>query len=80
MAIEQFKGLFQRLHKIGRVQRQVRRAFIASGGRPLPTPEVARRCYPRAVKLEHWQRKNVRRALWKFAVPIGRGRQGREGR
>jgi hypothetical protein len=77
VTIENFKGRFQRIDKVGRLQRQARRAFIASGGRPLRTGEVARRCYPRAVKIGNWQREAVRSALHKFAVPIGRSSRGR---
>jgi hypothetical protein len=62
----------------GRVMRQVRRAFIAAGGEPLCIGDVLPWVYPRVDRFEHWRRWSVRRALLRYAVPIGRsGGSGR---
>lgn len=48
-------------YRIGRIQRQVRRAFIASGGKPLTSSELVRRAYPRLRgTLESWCYRAVR--------------------
>jgi hypothetical protein len=63
---------------VGRVQRQVRRAFIASDGRPLQIGDLLARCYPGTTDHPVWHRTNVHRALPKFAVSLGRtNAQGR---
>ncbi len=56
----------------GRLQRQIRRSFIAAAGKPLSTTEILTRCYP-AARRQHWHYWNVRRALPRYAIPIGRG-------
>jgi hypothetical protein len=56
----------------GRVQRQIRRSFIASSGKPLTTTEILQRAYPGASR-QHWHYWNLRRAMPKYAVAIGRG-------
>ena len=63
---------------VGRVQRQVRRAFVASNGRPLQIGDLLARCYPGTTDHPVWHRTNVHRALPKFAVSLGRtNAQGR---
>jgi hypothetical protein len=60
--------------RVGRVQRQVRRAFIAKGS-PLRMGALLAHCYPRDAR---WQRNAVHRALKRFGVPLGRvARRGR---
>ena len=63
-------------HRIGRIQRQVRRAFIASRARPLMIGDLLRHCYPRIAKHKTWHRWNVHRAAGKFAVLLSRDRRG----
>jgi hypothetical protein len=57
--------------RVGRVQRQVRRAFLASNGKPLSTAELIRRAYPRLRKFESWRYRQVREAAERWAVRIG---------
>jgi hypothetical protein len=64
-------------HRIGRLQLQVRRAFLAHEGRPLTTPQLMRRCYPRVRDFKVWHYWNVHRAALKFAVRLGRSKRGR---
>jgi hypothetical protein len=61
----------------GRVQRQVRRCFIAGGGKPRTMNELVRWAYPELERFECWHRWSVRRALLGFAKPIGRSSIGR---
>jgi hypothetical protein len=65
--------------RIGRVQRQVRRALVANNCKPLSIGELLAWCYPAASGHPRWHRWSIHRALPKFAVPLGRnsGRQGR---
>jgi hypothetical protein len=58
--------------RIGRVQRQILRAFIASNGQPLLISDLLPRCYPRAKRFEKWHRNGVHAALRRFAVSLGR--------
>jgi len=60
--------------RTGRVQRNIRRAFVAVNGRPLCIAELLARCYPAAREHPHWHRTNIHRAVRKFAVPIGQSR------
>jgi hypothetical protein len=61
-----------------RVERQVRRPFVASNGRALQIGDLLARCYPGATDHPIWHRTNVHRALPKFAVSLGRtNAQGR---
>jgi hypothetical protein len=62
--------------RLGRIKRQVRRAFIASNGRPLTTGELLPICYPRLTRFQDWHRWSVRRALLPLAIKVGR-RMGR---
>lgn len=56
----------------GRVQRAVRRCFIADGGKPRCSADFLRWAYPKLDNYQGWQRWSVRRALLKYAVPVGR--------
>lgn len=58
--------------RVGRVQRQIRRALLAADGRPVSIGELLPRCYPRSTKYTRWQRWSIHRALPRFAVPLGR--------
>ena len=62
--------------RIGRVQLQIRQAFIASGGAPLRMRDLLPRCYPRADRYKDWHRWNVRRAALTVAIQIGRDGKG----
>jgi hypothetical protein len=58
--------------RIGHIQRQIRRAFIANGGKPLTTSELAKRCYPRLAGLkQNWRRAQIRLAAERWAVRLG---------
>ena len=63
--------------RVGRVQRQVRRAFIVADGKPLCIADLLPRCYPRARQYTVWQRWCVHRALRKYGQRIGRSKTGR---
>lgn len=58
--------------RVGRVQRQVRRAFVSSNGRPLTIGQLLPACYPRATTHPRWHNWNIRRALPKVAEPLWR--------
>jgi hypothetical protein len=64
-------------YRVGRVQRQVRRAFIVKGS-PLRIQALLAHCYPRSTTYARWQRDAVHRALRRFGKPLGRvaGRGG----
>ena len=62
--------------RIGRVQRQVRRAFIALGC-PLTTSDLMMRAYPRGYDYSSWRYAEVRLAASRFAVRIGRSGRAR---
>jgi len=61
----------------GRVMRQVRRCFVAAGFRPLTTSEIMPWIYPQLDRYKHWHRWSARRALLRYAEPIGRSQSGR---
>jgi hypothetical protein len=65
--------------RLGRIQLQVRRAFISSSGRPLQISDLLPRVYPRLTQFESWHRWSIRRALLRQAVSLGRipNRRGR---
>lgn len=65
------------LPRVGRVERQVKRAFIANDFRPLTMSEIWPRVYPGIKRAKHWHRWDVRQALLKIAKPIGRSPTGR---
>jgi hypothetical protein len=54
-----------------RVMRQVRRCFIAAGGEPRSTSQILKWVYPDLDRFKHWHRWSARRALLRYAVPIG---------
>ena len=54
--------------------RQVRRRLIAAAGLPLCTGEFLAWAYPHVERFKHWHRHNCRRALLRYATPIGRSR------
>ena len=66
----------------GRLKSQVRFAFCMSGGKPLTTTELVKRCYwvvnLRGEEIKSWHRANVIRAADLVAIRIGRATsQGR---
>jgi hypothetical protein len=65
--------------RLGRIQLQVRRAFVSSSGRPLQISDLLPRVYPRLTQFESWHRWSIRRALLRVAVSLGRipSRRGR---
>ena len=66
-------------YRIGRLQLCVRRAFIASDGRPLSTGELARRYYKRD-DLQYWHFDNVRRAMRSGKIGVRAGSRAAQGR
>jgi hypothetical protein len=60
------------LPREGRVMRQVRRCFVARGAKPLCVGDLLPWVYPRLTLAQHWHRWSIRRALLRYAVPIGR--------
>jgi len=66
----------------GRLKRQIRWAFRLSGGEPLTTTELVKKCYWRVnlqvEKIKSWHRTNVSRVADLLAIRIGRATsQGR---
>ena len=59
-----------RLPRVGRLKRQIRRAFIANAGKPLSTSQLLHWCYARHRRHTHWQSYNVRRAVAGLAEPL----------
>jgi hypothetical protein len=58
---------------LGKIQRRIKRAFIANPGKPLTTGDLARWCYPRWNEPVHSKSQMpVRRAAEAVAVKIGR--------
>jgi hypothetical protein len=62
--------------KVGRIQQAVRRAFIASDGKPLRTIDLLRYAYPRLSEFERWHYRNMYRSAPRFAVKRGRVKSG----
>ena len=62
-----------RYHRIGRVQRQCRRALIAHGTATIR--DLLSWCYPKSRSYSRWQRKSVLRAIRKFGLPARPPRQ-----
>ena len=58
--------------RIGRVQRQILRAFIVSDGQPLLISDLLARCYPRVEYFKKWHRNGVHAALRRFGVSLAR--------
>jgi hypothetical protein len=52
--------------------RQVRRCFVAAGGNPRSTSQIMPWVFPELDRFKHWHRWSARRALLRYAVPIGR--------
>jgi hypothetical protein len=59
--------------RIGRIERRVRRVLIVHG-EPMSTTELRLAVYGQPFR--DWQRKQIRRAVAKFAVECGRRRPG----
>ena len=53
--------------------RQVRRCFIARGAKSLCVGDLLPWVYPQLDQFKHWHRWSVRRALLRYAKPLGRG-------
>ena len=62
-----------RRSRIGRVQRQIRRALIGLG-RPLTMRELLPWAFPTARKFKHWMRWSINRAARRVARPVGKTR------
>jgi|SRR6516162_3879781 len=60
------------LPREGRVMRQIRRCFVAAGGRALCVGDLLPRIYPHVDRYKHWHRWSCRRALLRYAMPVGR--------
>src|SRR5262245_59584678 len=61
-----------RHRKVGRVERQARRAVIASGGRPVGIRTLLAWCFPRVTEPKAWHRTSVHRAARRFLVVVGK--------
>jgi hypothetical protein len=58
-------------NRIGRVQRRIRRAFIASEGRPLLTIDLLEHAYPRVDRYQRWHYKTIYKSAEKAAERVG---------
>jgi hypothetical protein len=58
---------------IGHHQRQCRRAFIESNGKPVSTAVLMRECYPGRAELERWRWAVVGRAARRWGRSIRYG-------
>jgi len=65
------------LPRVGRVERQLKRAFIAHNYQPLTMSQLWPWAYPGLKRAKHWHRWSVRCALLKIAKPVGRSATGR---
>jgi hypothetical protein len=54
----------------GKIGRQLRHRFIISNGAPVRFGALAAHCYPRAIRLAHWQRWSIYRALAIYGEPV----------
>ena len=63
--------------RLGKIQKRIKRAFIANPDRELTTAELVEWAYPRQHTAEHWQRWNVKRAAAKVARLVRKGAGGR---
>jgi hypothetical protein len=63
-------------YRVGRVQRQIRRAFIANNGQPLTTNVLMRWAYPQLRKPFHWCYRQLWEAAERYATRIGRSKTG----
>ena len=62
------------INRTGRIQKQIRRAFIASGGRPVLTIDLLEYSYPRVDRFsreQRWRYVAVYRAAAKFGARVG---------
>ena len=62
--------------RVGRIQRAVKRAFIAGPDSPLSTVDLIKRAYPRQQRYQHWQYAQVRLSAERFAQRVGVARTG----
>src|SRR5262245_40085911 len=67
--------LARRNRKIGRLQRQARRAFLSSNQTELPTAAIVAHCFPRIVRPGRWHRESVCRAARRWCVRVRRERR-----
>jgi hypothetical protein len=67
-----FTGITYKPPGCGRVQKAVRRTFIAHGYQPLTIGAFLPRCYPKARRYVWWMRSSVHQALRRCAVSLGR--------
>ena len=63
--------------RVGRIQRAVKRSFIANPGCPLTTGQLLKRAYPRQQRYQHWQYAQVRLSSERFAQRVGVARNQR---
>jgi hypothetical protein len=65
------------LSGLGRIQKRIRRAFLAHPDRLYRTVELVRWAYPRLTgEIEDWHRGNICRAAETVAVRVRRDRPG----
>ena len=57
----------------GRVQKRIRRAYVATGKLVLSTSELMRWTHPRAGGNRHNHRRAIRSAAERYCVRVGRG-------
>src|SRR5262245_39457541 len=57
----------------GRVQKRIRRAYVATGKLVLSTSELMRWTHPRPGGNRHNHRRAIRGAAKRYCVPVGRG-------
>jgi hypothetical protein len=57
-------------HRVGRVQKQIRRSLIAAAGEPVRFSDFMDRAYARSSRRWRWP---IYRALKKYGVNVGRG-------
>ena len=58
--------------RLGRVQRQCRRALIALNR--VRIGDLLAWCFPHAIEFKHWHRKSIHRAISRVAKPVGKPR------
>jgi hypothetical protein len=60
-------------HRVGRVQKQIRRSLIAAAGSPVHFSDLMDRAYARSNRRWRWP---IYRALKRYGVNVGRGLWG----
>lgn len=60
------------LPREGKIQRAIRRAFIASDGQPLRPRDLVRFAYPELEQFRSWHFWSIRRAAPRYAIKDGR--------